>query len=750
MRSVRKEARWAAVPATRMTCLVVLNLLIWMSNSVATAADGPPGPSGTQQWFPIVPRLTGGDSNLPSSQPSNLESARLPGVTASSTRRSLDSSHDSASREPIVPRTEPSAVVAGARLSSRDWRRLGNTLRAIDEAVTLTLHNISNFSTPGFKRLQTLFRPGAESLQIRRVSTQGDLRHTGQPLDLAIKGAGFFAVRDGQHLRFTRSGALAVSPEGALVMAARDRVLAIEPRIQIPSTAVRTRIRHDGLVTVEQQEGASAARTVSVGRIELARFVNPATLLELDGNLFNASDESGSPRYATAGTAGCGTLHQGFLEDSNVHLETESALFARLQQQRFKLAALLQGGSENSAHSEAVLQQESRSALAALQKAADDAVAAAAIDLGETVSALMTARNVIVDNLANVGSVGFKRSRVMFGDASDGESVGRGARVGATLIDLTQGELVSTGQHLHLAIQGDGFFMLRDKKRVIFTRNGLVSLDKDSRLVVKSGNRSYLLQPTIKIPVEATALRITEGGRVRASLPRESEVQDLGVIQLARFLNASELRQIGSGVFRETLASGRHQAVTPGEGGLGSIRQGWLESSNVDVASEKADLERLEQQYEAIMLVSTFGTTRSRSRRADAANRQTRHTVGRPTRFLLDSEADRLQKRSRANLATLPAQFPSQPLPRRTPLQGPSTQEVPEQQSDGSRAADETTRQPGLQQSTGETGNESPSAPAQPRPWYKLWQKKKEDAPMQPGESPAPVRRGFGIGYPGR
>ena len=206
-------------------------------------------------------------------------------------------------------------------------------------------NNLANVSTSGFKRsravfedllYQTLRQPGAQSsqqtqvpsgLQIgtgvrpvatERIHTQGNLQLTGNQLDVAIQGAGFFQVQmpDGT-TAYSRDGSFQIDSQGQLVTA---NGFAIQPALTIPANAINVSIGRDGLVSVTQP-GVTAP--VQVGSLQLATFINPAGLQSLGDNLYQETASSGTPATNVPGTNGSGLLNQNYVETSNVNVVEE-------------------------------------------------------------------------------------------------------------------------------------------------------------------------------------------------------------------------------------------------------------------------------------------------------------------------------------------------------------------------------------------------------------------------------------------
>ena len=222
--------------------------------------------------------------------------------------------------------------------------------------------------------------------------------------------------------------------------------------------------------------------------------------------------------------------------------------------------------------------------------------------------------NTISNNLANVNTTGFKRGRAMFEDLlyqnvrqaggqtsqdtqlPSGLQVGTGVRTVATQKLHTQGGLLQTGNNLDIAIQGRGFFqILQPNGTVAYTRNGEFQVDSNGSMVTSSG---YKLQPEINIPTDAQSITVGADGVVTATLPGNPQPSQLGILQLADFVNASGLQPVGENLFIETAASGAPQAAAPTQGSLGSLAQGALEGSNVNVVEELVSMIETQRAYE--------------------------------------------------------------------------------------------------------------------------------------------------------
>ena len=223
--------------------------------------------------------------------------------------------------------------------------------------------------------------------------------------------------------------------------------------------------------------------------------------------------------------------------------------------------------------------------------------------------------DVIANNLANVNTTGFKRSRADFQDLlyqslldagmtsnagaefPVGLEVGMGARVVSTEKVFTQGDYRETGNNLDLVIEGDGFFQVTMPNGTTgYTRSGAFKIDSQGRLCTSDG---WLLEPEVSIPASAVEISIGSDGSVSVLDGDTGEIQDLGVtVDLARFTNPGGLKSIGHSMFTATPASGTAITGTPGSLGLGAITQGFLEMSNVSVVEEMVNLIAGQRAYE--------------------------------------------------------------------------------------------------------------------------------------------------------
>lgn len=222
--------------------------------------------------------------------------------------------------------------------------------------------------------------------------------------------------------------------------------------------------------------------------------------------------------------------------------------------------------------------------------------------------------DVIANNLANVNTTGFKRSRVSFQDvlyqtvrgadlvsyqgseAIAPIQVGKGVRVAGILRLHSQGAAEMTQRPLDLAIDGSGFFQVeRPDGTLGYTRDGGFTLSDSGNLVSTSG---YMVVPGITIPEDATSVSVSANGVVSITAAGASHPIEVGKIELVRFLNPSGLANVGENLLTETYASGPPMVGYPQEEGFGRILQGTLESSNVEIVQEMTDMIAAQRAYE--------------------------------------------------------------------------------------------------------------------------------------------------------
>jgi len=228
--------------------------------------------------------------------------------------------------------------------------------------------------------------------------------------------------------------------------------------------------------------------------------------------------------------------------------------------------------------------------------------------------AQQTEMAVISNNLANVNTTGFKKSRAVFDDllyqnlsqvgaatsqntqAPTGLNVGTGVRVVATEKNYTQGNVNTTGNSLDLAIQGRGFFqVLQPNGQIAYTRDGSFQVNAQGQLVTASG---YQVQPAVTIPTGAQSVTIGADGTISVQLAGQSAPQTVGTLQLADFINPAGLQDMGGNLAVESASSGSPVTGNAGLNGMGTLLQGSTESSNVNVVEELVNMIETQQAYE--------------------------------------------------------------------------------------------------------------------------------------------------------
>lgn len=227
-------------------------------------------------------------------------------------------------------------------------------------------------------------------------------------------------------------------------------------------------------------------------------------------------------------------------------------------------------------------------------------------------SAQDTALRTISNNLANVGTVGFKKDRAVFEDLvyqinqqpgaqssqdstlPSGTQLGTGVRVASTQKQFSIGSIQTTERALDLAIEGSGFFQISmPDGSTGYSRTGSFSINQDGDLVTSQG---YTLEPAINVPQGSTGLTIGRDGTVSAV--NQGVSSQIGNLQLVNFVNPTGLEAMGGNLYRETVASGAPQQSTPGLNGVGEVLQGALESSNVSVVEEMVNMVATQRAYE--------------------------------------------------------------------------------------------------------------------------------------------------------
>lgn len=222
--------------------------------------------------------------------------------------------------------------------------------------------------------------------------------------------------------------------------------------------------------------------------------------------------------------------------------------------------------------------------------------------------------DVVANNLANVNTTGFKKSRADFQDlvyqdlkssgspstssteVPTGIQIGLGTRLAAVSKLFSTGDLTQSGNELDMAIEGDGFFQIQQTDgTTAYSRAGAFKKDSQGRVVTSDG---YPLLPEIVIPSNATKINIGNDGTVSVTQSGQTTTTTVGSIQLSLFSNPSGLSSLGKNLYQQTDSSGSPTTGTPGQNGLGTISQGYLEMSNVSVAEEMVNMIVGQRAYE--------------------------------------------------------------------------------------------------------------------------------------------------------
>ncbi|MGO4870857.1 MAG: flagellar basal-body rod protein FlgG [Roseiarcus sp.] len=222
---------------------------------------------------------------------------------------------------------------------------------------------------------------------------------------------------------------------------------------------------------------------------------------------------------------------------------------------------------------------------------------------------------VIANNISNLNTTGFKRSRAEFTDliyqtervmgvssrgrdatVPEGAQVGLGVRTAAIRSLQIQGALTNTGNSLDLAINGRGWFQVTTPAGdTVYTRDGAFNTNATGQLVTSDG---YTVTPAILIPANATSVTVSQTGLVTATVAGQTAPQQLGQMTIANFINEAGLQALGSNLFQQTEASGQPTVGVPGDTAFGIVQQGYLEASNVDPVSEITNLIAAQRAYE--------------------------------------------------------------------------------------------------------------------------------------------------------
>ncbi len=229
-------------------------------------------------------------------------------------------------------------------------------------------------------------------------------------------------------------------------------------------------------------------------------------------------------------------------------------------------------------------------------------------------TAQQTNLDIISHNMANVSTVGYKKMRPTFQELlyqtirdpgaptspvtrnPSGFQIGLGVYISDTYGIFTQGNITQTGNQLDIAIQGDGFFkVILPDGTIAYTRSGQLRIDQEGRIVNSEG---YPIDPEIIIPQDAVSVGIGPDGTVTVIRQNSTYAEEVGRIELARFINPAGLRRMGNNLYLQTYASGEPIIDYPGNQGLGTLLQGYLESSNVNIVEEMVNLIIAQRAYE--------------------------------------------------------------------------------------------------------------------------------------------------------
>jgi flagellar basal-body rod protein FlgG len=230
-------------------------------------------------------------------------------------------------------------------------------------------------------------------------------------------------------------------------------------------------------------------------------------------------------------------------------------------------------------------------------------------------NAQQTNLEVIANNIANINTTGYKRARAEFTDliyqteraegvpnqanqalVPEGVNIGLGVKLAAVRNLHTEGDLVSTGNSFDMAIVGRGFFQIETPDgSTVYSRDGAFNKNENGELVTIDG---YKLVPNITVPSDATEVTVNRSGQVFARIGKDTEMTDLGQLQLVNFVNEAGLKELGDNLFQETPASGTPVVGAPDDPAFGYIQQGYLEGSNVDPVKEITELISAQRAYE--------------------------------------------------------------------------------------------------------------------------------------------------------
>ncbi len=238
--------------------------------------------------------------------------------------------------------------------------------------------------------------------------------------------------------------------------------------------------------------------------------------------------------------------------------------------------------------------------------------------------ALQQVEQVLLNNIVNASTIGFKRTSISLtdlpydlikipapfmevGDANNLVEniqlpIGFGVLLSRAEIDLSQGKLKKTGRSLDVAIEGDGFFQVTsDGGEILYTRNGQFSIDADGKLIYRVVGKNFDIEPLVTIPANSTVIHISSKGIISIEQPNSKKRNEVGQLQLVKFPVSSRLKQLGGGLYAATKAAGEPMIVSPRSYGTGRLQQGFLECSNVNMKKEVATLKQYRKQLQTLL-----------------------------------------------------------------------------------------------------------------------------------------------------
>ncbi len=470
--------------------------------------------------------------------------------------------------------------------------------------------NMANAQTIGFRAEVMQASPTTlqgTNIEVRAMNSAtvfgaqmdpGTMTQTGRPLDIAVNGEALITVQasDGTEA-YTRRGDLTVSPNGMLVNGEGYPVMGEGGPISVPPGGDIS-IGENGAVLSRNKADADA-QPQEIGRIKLASWRGTQINKGLDG-LFRVVDGGVLPTDAEA------TVTRNRWNNPTSNPPKSSSRWSR--RSAFTKCALLVSTAKE-------LDEGGASLMRPAPKRRSKTCPLQPFHVARTGLEAQDARmRVIANNLANIGTTGFKRDWANFatlayqdarvaGQQSSSESayatglnLGTGVNVQSTTSITTQGTLNPTDNPLDLALDGDGYFQVQlPGGKLGYTRAGNFTRSADGQLVTSQG---YPVQPAITIPEGASSVTISSDGTVSAKVDGASEATELGQLTISTFANPAGLQALGDNFVAETAASGAAQAGIAGQNGRGNIRQGMLEASNVNVVTELVDMIECQRAYE--------------------------------------------------------------------------------------------------------------------------------------------------------